>query len=309
MTLLEAILLTVVTASTPLLIAALGELVVEKSGVLNLGVEGMMIMGAACGLAAAIGTGSSAAGVVAAVLAGMAMAAVFALFALGLAANQVATGLALSILGLGLSGVVGSAFVGVQRAGIGKIEVPFLTELPVLGPLLFGQDPFVYASVALAAGVAWFLTRSRAGLILRACGESHAAAHALGYPVLRIRLGAILFGGACAGLAGAYLSLVLTPFWSSGMTGGRGWIALAIVVFASWRPWRAMAGAYLFGGITILQLHAQALGVPVPSQLLAALPYLVTIAVLVAIMAARRGGAAGGVAGPASLGLPFVPDR
>jgi len=305
MTLLEAILLTVITASTPLLIAAIGELVVEKSGVLNLGVEGMMIMGAACGIAAAIGTGSSAAGVVAAVLAGMAMAALFAALTLGLAANQVAAGLALAIFGLGLSGVVGSAFVGVQRAGIGKIEIPLLADIPVIGAVLFKQDPFVYASFALTAGVAWFLTRTKAGLILRACGESHAAAHALGYPVLRIRFLAILFGGACAGLAGAYMSLVLTPFWSSGMTGGRGWIALAIVVFASWLPWRAAIGAYLFGGITILQLHAQALGVPVPSQLMAAMPYLITIVVLVAIMAIRRGGAAG----PGSLGTPFVPDR
>jgi simple sugar transport system permease protein len=217
----------------------------------------------------------------------------------------VAAGLALAIFGLGLSGVVGSAFVGVQRAGIGKLEIPLLADIPFLGPLLFAQDPFVYASLALTAGVAWFLTRTRAGLILRACGESHAAAHALGYPVLRIRFLAVLFGGACAGLAGAYLSLVLTPFWSAGMTGGRGWIALAIVVFASWLPWRAAIGAYLFGGITILQLHAQGFGVPVPSQLLAAMPYLITVVVLVLIMALRRGAAAG----PASLGAPFVPDR
>ncbi len=304
-TLLEAIILTIITASTPLLIAAIGELVVEKSGVLNLGVEGMMIMGAACGIAAAIGTGSSVAGVAAAILAGMAMATIFAVLTLGLAVNQVAAGLALAIFGLGLSGVVGAGFVGAPRAGIGKIDIPFLSAIPFIGPVLFRQDPFVYASFALTGGVAWFLTRTKAGLILRACGENHTAAHALGYPVLRIRFAAILFGGACAGLAGAYLSLVLTPFWSSGMTGGRGWIALAIVVFASWLPWRAAVGAYLFGGITILQLHAQAFGVPVPSQALAALPYLITIAVLVAIMARRRGGAAG----PASLGVPFVPDR
>jgi simple sugar transport system permease protein len=205
----------------------------------------------------------------------------------------VAAGLALAIFGLGLSGVVGSAFVGAQRQGIGKIEIPLLSEIPFLGPILFNQDPFVYASFALVAGVAWFLTRTKAGLILRACGESHAAAHALGYPVLRIRFLAILFGGACAGLAGAYLSLVLTPFWSSGMTSGRGWIALAIVVFASWLPWRAAVGAYLFGGITILQLHAQGMGVPVPSQLMSALPYLITIVVLVVIMAVRRGGTVG----------------
>ncbi|MFN6954522.1 MAG: ABC transporter permease [Acetobacteraceae bacterium] len=305
MTLLEAIILTVIMASTPLLIAAIGELVVEKSGVLNLGVEGMMIIGAAAGIAVAIGTGSSVLGVLAAVLAGMALSAVFAALVLGLAANQVAAGLALAIFGLGLSGVVGASFVGQPREGIGKVEIPLLSDIPFLGPILFGQDPFVYASFALVAGVAWFLTRTRSGLILRACGESAAAAHALGYPVLRIRFLAILFGGACAGLAGAYLSLVLTPFWTSGMTGGRGWIALAIVVFASWLPWRAALGAYLFGGVTILQLHAQGFGVPVPSQLMAALPYLVTIAALVIIMRARAGRAAG----PAALGTPFVPDR
>ncbi len=305
MTLLEAILLTVITASTPLLIAAIGELVVEKSGVLNLGVEGMMIMGAAVGIVAAIATGSGAVGVLAAILAGMAMAAIFAALTLGLATNQVAAGLALTIFGLGLSGVVGSAHVGQQRAGIGKLEIPLLSEIPFLGPVLFAQDPFVYASLALTAGVAWFLNRTRAGLVLRACGESHAAAHALGYPVLRIRFLAILFGGACAGLAGAYLSLVLTPFWTSGMTAGRGWIALAIVVFASWLPWRAALGAYLFGGITILQLHAQGAGFRVPPQLMSALPYLITIVVLVLIMRLRRGGAVG----PGSLGQPFVPDR
>ena len=309
MTLLEAIILTVITASTPLLIAALGELVVERAGVLNLGVEGMMIMGAAVGIAAAITTGSSAFGVVAAILAGMALAAVFAFLTLGLAANQVAAGLALAIFGLGLSGVVGAPFVGAQRTGIGKIEVPLLSDIPFLGPILFHQDPFVYASFALVAGVSWFLWRTKAGLVLRACGENHASAHALGYPVLRIRLYAVLFGGACAGLAGAYMSLVYTPFWTSGMTGGRGWIALAIVVFASWLPWRAAVGAYLFGGMTILQLHAQSAGVPVPSQLLAAMPYLITIVVLVLIMRRRQGGVAGGAAGPASLGTAFVPDR
>jgi simple sugar transport system permease protein len=304
-TLFEAIILTIITASTPLLIAAIGELVVERAGVLNLGVEGMMIIGAAAGIAAAITTGSSTLGVLVAVLAGMALSLVFAALVLGLAANQVAAGLALAILGLGLSGVIGAPFVGVQRAGIGKIEIPLLSDIPFIGPVLFHQDPFVYASVALVIGVWWFLTRSRAGLVLRAVGENHAAAHALGYPVRRIRLLAILFGGGCAGLAGAYMSLVLTPFWSSGMTAGRGWIALAIVVFASWLPFRAMVGAYLFGALTILQLHAQSAGVPLPSQFLAALPYLITILVLVLIMRARRGGAAG----PASLGVPFVPDR
>jgi ABC-type uncharacterized transport system permease subunit len=305
MTILEAILLTVMTASTPLVIAAIGELVVERSGVLNLGVEGMMIIGAASGIAVAIITGSSALGVLAAVAAGMALSMIFAFLTLGLAANQVASGLALTIFGLGLSGVVGAPFVGVQRAGIGKIDVPILSDIPFIGRILFEQDPFVYASFMLVGGVWWFLTRTRAGLVLRACGENHASAHALGYPVLKIRFMAILFGGACAGLAGAYLSLVYTPFWTSGMTAGRGWIALAIVVFASWLPWRAALGAYLFGGLTILQLHAQGFGVPVPSQFLAALPYLLTIVVLVVIMRVRKGGSAG----PQSLGVAFVPDR
>ena len=305
MTLIEAIILTVMTAATPLLVAAIGELVVEKSGVLNLGVEGMMIMGAACGIAAAIGTESSGIGVLAAIAAGTAMAALFGALTLGVAANQVATGLALAIFGLGLSGVVGSGFVGLQREGIGKIEIPVLSDIPFIGSVLFHQDPFVYAAFALTAGTAWFLTRTKAGLVLRACGESATSAHALGYPVLRIRFLAVLFGGACAGLAGAYISLVLTPFWTSGITGGRGWIALAIVVFAGWQPWRAALGAYLFGGVTILQLHAQSAGFRLPPQVLSALPYLITILVLVLIMRLRRGG----TARPASLGLPFVPDR
>jgi simple sugar transport system permease protein len=305
MTMFEAILLTIMTASTPLLIGAIGQLVVERSGVLNLGLEGMMIMGAACGFAVAILTGNSYLGIGAAIMAGMAMSAIFAVLTLGLAANQVASGLALSIFGLGLSGVIGAPFVGAKRETMARLDLPVLSDLPIIGKALFGQDPFVYASFALVIGVWWFLGRTRAGLVLRACGENHASAHALGYPVLKIRLLAILFGGGCAGLAGAYLSLVYTPFWSPGMTAGRGWIALAIVVFASWLPWRAAFGAYVFGGITILQLHAQGAGVPVPSQLMAALPYLVTIVALVLIMS-RRGGQQ---TAPASLGAPFVPDR
>ncbi len=301
----EAILLTIITASTPLLIAAIGQLVVERSGVLNLGMEGMMIMGAACGFAAAILSGNSYVGVAAGIAAGIAMSLIFAVLTLGLAANQVASGLALSIFGLGLSGVIGAPFIGAKRDTMAKLALPGLSDLPIVGKLLFGQDPFVYASLALVVGVWWFLGRTKSGLVLRACGENHASAHALGYPVLKIRLFAILFGGACAGLAGAYLSLVYTPFWSPGMTAGRGWIALAIVVFASWLPWRALAGAYIFGGITILQLHAQGAGVKIPSQFMAALPYLVTIIALVVIMS-RRGGQQ---AAPASLGTAFVPDR
>ena len=305
MTMFEAVLLTIVTAATPLLIAAIGQLVVERSGVLNLGMEGMMIMGAASGFAVAILTGSSWIGVVAALAAGMGLSLVFAFLTLGLAANQVASGLALSIFGLGLSGVIGAPFIGARRDAMPKLDLPLLSELPLVGKLVFGHDPFVYASFALVIGTWWFLNRTRPGLVLRACGENHVSAHALGYPVLRIRLWAVLFGGACAGLAGAYLSLVYTPFWSPGMTAGRGWIALAIVVFASWRPWRAVAGAYIFGGITILQLHAQGFGIRIPSQFLAALPYLVTITALVIIMSRRNGQQTA----PGSLGQPFLPDR
>ncbi len=301
----EAILLTIITAATPLLIAALGELVVERSGVLNLGVEGMMIVGAATGFAAAVLTGSTLVGVLAGIAAGMILAAVFAALALGLAANQVATGLALTILGIGVSGLIGRDFVGARRDPLAKIVVPWLSDLPVVGKILFAQDPIVYASVLLTVGVWWFLWRSRAGLVLRAVGESHASAHALGYPVLRIRFLAVLFGGGCAGLAGAYLSLAYTPFWSPGMTAGRGWIALAIVVFASWLPLRAVIGAYLFGGVTVLQLHAQARGWGIPSQAMSALPYIATILVLVVISWRQRGNAQA----PAALGTPFVPDR
>lgn len=301
---IEAILLTVVTAATPLLIAALGELTVERSGVLNLGVEGMMIVGAATGFAVATLTGSTLLGILAAIAAGMALAAVFAGLTLGLAANQVATGLALALAGGGLAGLIGQGFVGARRDPLAKIVVPYLSDIPGIGRLIFAQDPLVYASVALTAGLWWFLFRSRAGLVLRAVGESHGAAHALGYSVLRIRFLAVLFGGGCAGLAGAYISLAYTPFWSPGMTAGRGWIALAIVVFASWLPLRAALGAYLFGGVTVLQLHAQAHGLGIPSQVMSALPYIATILVLV-LISARRGGAQA----PTALGTSFVPDR
>lgn len=304
MSLVEAMLLTVITASTPLLIAALGELVVERAGVLNLGVEGMMVMGAACGFAAAIASGSTALGVLAGIAAGMAMALAFGVMTLVFAANQVASGLALTILGLGLSGLIGAGFVGLRRDPMPDLHIPGLTDIPFLGPVLFGQDAFVYASFALTAGVSWFLWRTRAGLKLRAVGENQASAHALGHPVIRTRFLAVLFGGGCAGLAGAYLSLAYTPFWVTGMTAGRGWIALALVVFSSWLPFRVVVGAYLFGAVSILQLYAQGAGVDVPSQLMSALPYLATIAVLVVISGARARGRA-----PGSLGIPFVPDR
>jgi general nucleoside transport system permease protein len=304
--LIEAVILTVITASTPLLLAATGELVVERAGVLNLGVEGMMIVGAACGFAGAFLTGSILVGALCGILGGMALSAVFAVLTLGLAANQVASGLALTILGFGLSGLIGSGYVGQKIVGASHLYIPYITDIPFVGRILLGQDAFVYVSVVLIAGVWWFLYRTRAGLALRAIGDNHASAHALGYPVLRIRALAVLFGGACAGLGGAYLPLAYTPFWVSGMTAGRGWIALALVVFASWLPLRLAIGAYLFGGVTILQLHAQTTGLGVPSQLMSALPYLATVIVLVAISWLR--GRTGSPT-PASLGLAFVPDR
>jgi simple sugar transport system permease protein len=306
MGLVESIILAVLAASTPLLIAAAGELVVERSGVINLGVEGMMIMGAACGFAGAWLSGSNLLGAVSGIAAGMAMAAIFASLSIALAVSQVAAGLALTILGVGLSGLIGASLVGERIAGAPHLAVPVLTTLPLIGRILFGQDVFVYGSIALVAAIWWFLNRTRAGLVLRAVGDNHASAHELGYPVRRIRTLAVLFGGGCAGLAGAYLPLAYTPFFVSDMTAGRGWIALALVVFASWRPGRLLAGAYLFGAVSILQLHAQGAGIGVPSQLMSSLPYLATVVVLV--MISRAGGGAASAA-PASLGVPFVPDR
>jgi simple sugar transport system permease protein len=302
----EAILLTVITAATPLLLAAIGELVVERSGVLNLGVEGMMVMGAVTGFAVANVTGSGTLGVLAAIGAGMGMSALFGMLVLGLVTNQVATGLALTLFGLGLSGLVGEGFIGVPGLKLPKLDVPGLSDLPFIGPVLFGQDAVVYLAFAVVAGVSYMLTRTRTGLILRAVGDNHASAHALGYSVLKVRFLAVLFGGGCAGLAGAYMSLAYTPQWVENMTAGRGWIALALVVFASWLPWRVVAGAYLFGMVTVLTFHAQAQGAGIPSQLLSSLPYLATIIVLVLISANRRLTL---VNTPACLGKPFVPDR
>jgi ABC-type uncharacterized transport system permease subunit len=306
MLMFEAIMLSVIAASTPLLLAAAGELVTERSGVLNLGLEGMMIMGAACAFAGTYVSGSVVVGALCGVLAGVAMSAIFAFFTLGLAVNQVASGLALTILGTGLSGLIGAGFVGQRISTAPQLHLPVLTDLPLVGRILFGQDAFVYLSVALVVGIWLFLYRSRAGLVLRAVGDNHTSAHALGYPVLKIRALAVLFGGGCAGLAGAFLPLAYTPFFIPGMTAGRGWIALALVVFASWRPGRLVAGAYLFGAVSILQLHAQALGLGIPSQLMSSLPYLATVIVLVLI--SRTRGIAGSAA-PASLGVVFVPDR
>ena len=305
MVLVEAIILSVLAASTPLLLAATGELVTERAGVLNLGVEGMMIVGAACGFGGAWLSGSIVVGALCGIIAGMLMSLIFAFMTLGLAVNQVATGLALTIFGIGLSGLIGARFVGERINTAPHLSVPGLSDIPLVGRILFGEDAFVYLSLALIVAVWWFLYRTRAGLVLRACGNNHISAHALGYPVLRIRMLAVLFGGACAGLAGAYLPLAYTPFFIPGMTAGRGWIALALVVFASWRPGRLVIGAYLFGAVTILQLHAQGAGVGIPSQFMSALPYLATVIVLVLLSRARTGGSTA----PAALGTVFVPDR
>ena len=302
----EAVLLTIMTAATPLLIAAMGELVTERAGVLNLGVEGMMIMGAVTGFGVALTTGNPWFGMLAAVVVGALFSLLFAFLTLTLVTNQVATGLALTLLGLGLSGMIGEAFVGRPGVRLGNLDIPGLTDLPYVGRILFGQDPIFYLSVALTVGVVWFLFRTRAGLTLRSVGDSHSSAHALGIRVIAIRYLAVMFGGACAGLAGAHLSLVYVAQWIENMTAGRGWIALALVVFASWRPLRVVAGAYLFGAITIGQLHAQALGFAIPSQLLNSLPYLATVVVLVLISRNRR---LTMVNTPACLGRPFVPDR
>ncbi len=300
---LEAVILTVITAATPLLLAAMGELITERSGVLNLGVEGMMVMGAVCAFAAAFTTGSASIGVVAGILAGVVMSLLFAFLTLSLIANQVATGLALTLLGLGLSGMIGEPFVSKPGIGLPKLYIPYLTDIPLIGPILFGQDGLVYGSIALTAAVWWFLFRTRGGLIVRSVGDNPDSAHALGYDVIKIRYLAVMFGGGCAGLAGAYLSLAYTPLWTENMTAGRGWIALALVVFGTWLPWRVVAGAYLFGFMTIVGFHAQALGIAIPSQFLSSLPYIATIVVLVLISMRKS---LVGIHAPASIGKPFV---
>jgi len=303
---IEAVLLTVVTAATPLLIAALGELVTERSGVLNLGVEGMMIMGAIAGFAFALISGNPYIGVLGGVAFGALFSLIFAFLTVTLITNQVATGLALTILGLGISGLWGEAFVGVPGIKLQPLIIPFFSDIPLIGKLLFAQDVIFYLSIVLLFGTSWFLFKSRAGLTLRAVGDNHASAHALGISVSKVRYLAVTFGGACSGLAGAYMSLVYTTQWIENMTAGRGWIALALVVFASWRPNRVLIGAYLFGAVGIAQLHIQALGFKIPSQFLSALPYLATIFVLVIISRNRRLTI---INTPASLGKGFVPDR
>ncbi|MBX2832019.1 MAG: ABC transporter permease [Rhodospirillales bacterium] len=298
--------LTVITASTPLLLAASGELITEKAGVLNLGVEGMMLVGAIAGFAVTASSGSAILGIVAAVVAGVFMSLIFAFLTLTLMANQVATGLALTIFGVGFSALVGSGFVGFAIDPLPSLSIPGISAIPVIGPILFGQDFLVYLSISVVFGIGWFLTKSRAGLVLKAVGDSHSSAHAIGYSVIKIRYLATMFGGGMAGLAGAYLSLSYTPMWAENMTAGRGWIALALVVFATWRPGRLMAGAYMFGLISVMQLHAQGAGIHVPSQFMSMLPYLATVIVLVIISSDR---AKIRLNAPACIGQAFRPAQ
>lgn len=306
-TLVTAIVSASIVAGTPLIIAALGELVTEKSGVLNLGVEGMMAIGAVTGFVVAQHSGSAFAGVLAAMIAGIASALVFAVLVLNLTANQVASGLALAIFGVGLSAFAGKPYESVALPPIHALRIPVLADIPVLGPALFDQQWLVYFSWALCAGVIWFLYRSRPGLVLRAVGESPASAHAVGYSAIGIRYLATMFGGAMAGIAGAFLSLFYTPMWSEGMVAGRGWIALALVVFGTWRPLRVLIGAYLFGGVLIAQLFVQGSGLPleIPAQLLSSLPYAATVVVLVII---SRNLNTIRLNSPVSLGQSYRPD-
>jgi ABC-type uncharacterized transport system permease subunit len=297
-----SLIVSLMVAATPILIAAIGELVVEKSGVLNLGVEGMMIIGAICGFIVAVETGSPWLGFFAAMAGGAAISFIFAILTQYMLTNQVATGLALTLFGLGFAALLGHSYAGIKPPQFDKLDIPFISDIPVIGPLIFSHDYMIYISLAIVAAVWYFLNRTRGGLVLRAAGENHDAAHALGYKVVRIRIMAILFGGAMAGLGGAYLSLVRVPQWTEGMTAGAGWIALAIVVFASWKPWRVILGAYLFGGITVLQLNLQAAGANIPVAYLSMTPYLVTIIVLV-IMSADKKRAS--INAPACLGRLF----
>jgi ABC-type uncharacterized transport system permease subunit len=304
MDLFVAIFTGTIIAATPLIFAALGELVVEKAGVLNLGIEGMMLMGAAVAFGAVFSGYPMPVAILAGALAGAATSLLFGVLALTFLTNQYAAGLALAIFGSGVSAFLGRAFGSAPIEALKGIHVPVLSDIPVIGPMLFRFDPLVYLAILMFALISWFLYRTKSGLILRTVGESPETSHAIGYPVVRIRYLAVLFGGLMSGLAGAYLSIAYTPLWVENMTAGKGWISLALVVFATWRPLRVLLGGWLFGGMTILQLQGQALGLAVPSELLSALPYLATIVVLVIISQNRQMLA---LHFPASLAKPFKP--
>lgn len=301
---LALLLAATVASGTPVALAGLGLLLNERAGVVNLGAEGLMLMAAVAGFATALATGSDVAAFAAGALVGAAAAAVFGWLVIWLNTNQYATGLALALFGAGLSAFVGLGLVGKKLADRVLFEVPGLADLPFVGTAFFRQHPMAWVTLALVAGIAWFLYRTRAGLVLRAVGESPESAHALGYPVRRIRLAAVVAGGALCGVAGAFLSVVYAPMWVEGLVAGRGWIALALTTFATWRPARVLLGAYLFGGVTMLQFHLQGQGVEIASQLLAMLPYLATIVVLALI---SRNPLWIRINMPASLGRPFHP--
>ena len=292
------------SAGTVLAIAAMGLLINEKAGIVNLGAEGMMLCAAIAGFAATVHSGSYLVGLLAGMLAGAVLAAVFGWLVIWLNTNQYATGLALSLFGGGFSAFMGISYVQAKLPESHDFSIPVLSNIPFVGPALFRLHPMVYGAMLIAVVLVWFLYRTRAGLVLRAVGESPESAHALGYPVRRIRLAAVVAGGALCGLSGAYISTVYTPLWVEGMVAGRGWIALALTTFATWRPARVLLGAYLFGGVTMLQFHLQGIGVEVPSQLLSMLPYLATIVVLALI---SRNPAWIKANMPASLGKPFHP--
>jgi simple sugar transport system permease protein len=301
---LALLLAATLNAGTVLAIAALGLLINERAGILNLGAEGMMLVAAIAGFATAVHTGSDTLAFAAGAAAGALLAAAFGALVIWLNTNQYATGLALSLFGAGFSAFAGIRYTQEKLPERARFEIPGLADIPFVGPAFFKQHPMVYIAIALAVGLGWFLYRSRAGLVLRAVGESPESAHALGYPVRRIRLAAVMAGGALCGLAGAYVSVIYTPLWVEGMIAGKGWIALALTTFATWRPARVLLGAYLFGGVTMLQFHLQGEGVEVASQLLTMLPYLATVLVLVLI---SRNPAWIRANMPASLGKPFFP--
>lgn len=292
-------------AATSLIVAAMGELVAERAGVLNLSVEGMMATGAAVAFVVATGSGSHGLGLVAAALASAGLSLLFAILVLVFLANQVAAGLAVGILGLGVSALVGKNFEGTTITPLARVDIPVLSDLPVIGEVLFAQDPLVYAGIASIFMVSHVLNRTRWGLIIRAVGESPQSAHAIGFPVLLVRLGAVMFGGLMAGIAGAHISLAYTPLWAEGLIAGRGWIVVALVVFGTWRAPRIALGGYLFGAISLLELSVQALGLNLPSQLLSASPYIITIVVLAAISRDLRRIR---LNSPASLGITWRAD-